>query len=373
MLYAVIMAGGSGTRFWPESRADRPKQLLPMVGGSTLLESTVDRLGDLVPRERLLIATTAELAGAIASQLSFLPREAILAEPCKRDTAPCIGLAAHWVLRQDPDAVMAVMPADHLIEPEEVFRDAIRRAVGLVEESPGRLVTFGIRPNYPAESFGYIERGEVLGGDSGAAPSAAYRVARFHEKPKAAVAEEYFRSGRFYWNSGIFVWRAQTILDAIARYQPALGERLEAIAAAAGSMDFPETLQREFSAAPRVSIDYAVMERAEEVVVIEAPFRWDDLGSWRSLERHGQADAEGNLAGPGRCIAIDAHGCIVRSADPQHLVALLGVGDLVVVTTPDATLVARKQDEESIRRVIAEIEARGWRQYLASPDGSGGD
>ncbi|MFH1919310.1 MAG: sugar phosphate nucleotidyltransferase, partial [Planctomycetota bacterium] len=205
MLHALIMAGGSGTRFWPESRADRPKQLLKMLGDRTMIQTTVDRLGDLVPPERVFVATTERLAGRIAEQLSQLPREAILVEPCKRDTAPCIGLAAARILREDPDATMAVMPADHVIEPEEDFRNAIRFAADLVEKNPQRLVTFGVRPTYPSESFGYIQRRDRLEPDTGAGchalakrghvapnmatqatpchpPPTVYRVEKFHEK-----------------------------------------------------------------------------------------------------------------------------------------------------------------------------------------------
>jgi mannose-1-phosphate guanylyltransferase len=361
------MAGGAGTRFWPESRAARPKQLLPMLTGRSLLEATVGRLGDLVPLPRVRISTTAELAPAIAEHLTQLPREAILVEPCKRDTAPAIGLAAAALVREDPDAVMAILPSDQVIEPEADFRDALRLALELIGEEPARLVTFGIRPVYPAETFGYIERASRLkSAAAGRRPdwAAVYKAQKFHEKPKAEVARRYIRSRRFYWNSGMFVWRAQTILEALGRFQPEIRAGLDRIAQSAGRPDFDETLRREFSALPRISIDYAVMEHAEDVVMIEAPFRWDDLGSWRSLERRAQADESGNLFQAARSAAIDTSGTITRSTDPNHLIALLGVKDLVVVATPDATLVANKADEESIRRLIQQLEERGWREYL---------
>jgi len=365
MLYAVIMAGGAGTRFWPESRARRPKQLLPMLGDRTLLQTTVDRLGDLVPPDRVLVATTAALAGSVAEQLSQLPREAILIEPCKRDTAPCIALAALRIVRADPQAVMAVMPADHVIQPEQEFREAIRLAVALVEERAERFVTFGIRPTYPAETFGYIERGNPLASAAATNASApVYSVRKFHEKPNRQTAEAYLASGGFYWNGGIFVWKAKSILQALARFQPALFSHLQRIAEAVDSQDFDEILRREFAAIEGVSIDYAVMERAEEVVVIEAPFCWDDLGSWRALERHGDLDSDGNLLEGARCVAINTKGTIARSSSPGHLIALVGVKDLVVVVTPDATLVASKAEEESIRKVIAELESRNWREWL---------
>ena len=366
MLYAVIMAGGAGTRLWPESRISRPKQLLKLQGDRTLIQATVDRLGNLVPLERILVATTAELAPRIAEVLPYLPRTAILCEPYPRNTAPCIGLAAIRLLREDPQAVMAVLPADQVIEPAEVFQQAIAAAVALVESDPRRLITFGIPPTYPATTYGYIERGEPLD-EAGGLPSAgprAFWVRRFREKPDLATARQFLAAGTFAWNSGIFVWRAQTILDALVEHQPEIAARLQRIAAAADQPEFPEVLDQEFLAMPKISIDYAVMEKASAVVVIEAPFAWDDVGSWLALERHHSADANGNVVFAERHVELNASGNIVRSMDPQHLVVLAGVRDLVVVVTPDATLVADKRDEASLARITEEIRRRGWTVYL---------
>jgi mannose-1-phosphate guanylyltransferase len=365
MLYAVIMAGGSGTRLWPESRSERPKQLLKVQGERTMLQHAVDRLGDLVPLDRIVIATTERLAGRVHEQVSQLPREAILAEPCPRNTAPCIGLAAARIFRADPDAAMAVMPADQVIEPADRFREAIRLAEALVEEDPRRLITFGVRPTYPAQAFGYIEQGGRLEGLAAArASTGVHRVARFHEKPDAETAARYLTAGNYLWNAGIFVWKARTILDALARYEPDLHGHLQQIAAAADRPDFTEVLQRQFAAMPKISIDYAVMERASEVVVIEAPFAWDDVGSWRALERLRQADDHGNVVDAARHIEIDTTGTVARCQDPNHVVALVGVQDLVVVVTPDATLVAHKDCEELIRQVIERLESCGWNDHL---------
>ena len=361
------MAGGSGTRLWPESRRDRPKQLLNLQGDRTMIQATVDRLGDLVAPEQVLIATTEGLADKIQAQLPELPRGTILCEPQPRNTAPCIGLAAVRIVREDPDAVMAVMPADHVIRPAEVFRDAIRFAAALVEENPDRLITFGIRPSYPSAGFGYIERGEPLEPPGQAPPDQpppAYGVKQFHEKPSLELAGQYVDAGRFYWNAGIFLWKAQTSLDALGRFEPEIFRRLDKIARSAAAPDFAEVLECEFSAMPKISIDYAVMERAEEVAVVEAPFEWDDVGGWRALERLRQVDADGNLLDAPRCVQVGSSGTILRSGDPDHVVALLGVEDLIVIVTPDATLIANKEDDEAIRSVIARLEEQGWQQHL---------
>jgi len=366
MLHAIIMAGGAGTRFWPESRINCPKQLLRMVGRRTMIQATVDRLGELVPAERTYVATTAALVDPIAAELPDLPREAMLVEPCKRDTAPCIGLAAATILRRDPDAVMAVMPADHVIAPDETFQEAIRFAAALVEEDPERLVTFGIRPSYPAESFGYIERAARLASPAAAGETqpAAFEVRRFHEKPKAEVAEKYIASGTFYWNSGIFLWRAATILRAIERFQPTMMDHLARIAEAADTPEADDVLVREFARIKPISIDLGVMEHVSGVVVVEAPFDWDDVGSWRALERLGTTDAHGNLVDAAKHLGLKTTGSIIRARRPDHLVVTMGVDDLIVIVTPDATLVANKRDEESIRQVTRELEERGWTEYL---------
>jgi mannose-1-phosphate guanylyltransferase len=361
MLHAVIMAGGFGTRFWPLSRTQMPKQLLDLTGGRTMIQAAVDRLGDLVPPQRTLVVTNRQLVEPIAAQLPQLPAANIVGEPCKRDTAPCIALAAHLVSHSDPDAVMAVMPADHLISPSEKFREAIAAAVNLVQADPERIVTFGIKPTFPAETFGYIERGAPWG-DKAAAGIAAYRVARFREKPQRDLAEQFVAAGNFYWNSGIFVWKAETILKALARHEPQMAAQLETIGRAIGGPEFADVLQREFTAIQGKSIDYAVMERHTSVAVIEAPFAWDDVGSWQSLARTLGSDASGNTI-VGKHLGIRTSGSIVRTTG-DHLVATLGVSDLIVVHTPDATLVASKHDEEAIRELVKELEKRGWKKHL---------
>jgi mannose-1-phosphate guanylyltransferase len=359
MLHAVIMAGGSGTRFWPASRAATPKQLLNLVGERSMIQATVDRLGSLVPPSGTLIVTNRRLVESIAKQLPHLPAGAVLGEPCKRDTAPCIGLAAIAVSRDDPDATMAVMPADHVISPDEVFQKSLTAAAALVDQQPERIVTFGIPPTYPAESFGYIERGEPLT-ENGGEP--VFRVARFREKPDAATAQQYLDADSYYWNSGIFLWKAKTILDALAEHQPKMFARLQTIAAAWGADEFADVFDREFTAIEGISIDYAVMEHATDIVVVPAPFDWDDLGSWRSLARLRGTDAQGNTLA-GRCLALDTTGTIVRTTE-DHLVATIGLKDCVVVHTPNATLVAAKEDEERVREIVGQLAEQEWEEFL---------
>jgi mannose-1-phosphate guanylyltransferase len=362
MLHAIIMAGGTGTRFWPASTNDTPKQLLRLVGDATMLRQTVDRLGDIVSSDRRMVVTNERLVASVCEQLPELPARAVVGEPCKRDTAPCIGLAALLVSRDDSNATMAVMPADHVIHPAEKFQAAVRQAAELAEESPGRIVTFGIKPTYPAEIFGYIHRGELLGESEAPAEPPTYRVQKFKEKPDAATAKKYVDSGEYYWNSGIFVWKAATILTALKQRQPEMVKHLEAIVTVWDSPQRDAVLAREFAAIKPISIDFAVMEQATNVVVIEAPFEWDDLGGWQSFARLAGTDENGNTI-IGRHVGLGTSGSIVRTGD-EHLVVTLGMKDTIVVHTPNATLVANKHDEEQIRKVVKQLEELGWNEYL---------
>lgn len=358
MLHAVIMAGGSGTRFWPQSRRNRPKQLLRLAGERTMLQDTVARCTPSIPLERTWIVTNHRQAEETARQLPDLPPGDILIEPCGRNTAPCIGLAAIRLLQDDPQAVMLVMPADHVIRPGAVFRAAAERACQMVARDPRQFVLFGIPPTSPATGFGYIERGEPL---SAAGPG-AYQVAAFREKPDRATADEYLASGRFYWNCGIFVWRAAQILHALEEFEPDIHARLMRLAEHLGRPDWDAALRDEFPQMKSISIDFAVLERARNVCVLEAPFEWDDVGSWQSLPRLLGTDADGNTI-DGRFCGVDTQGCTIRSTG-DHLIATAGLEDCIVVHTPDATLVARKGDENAIRRLVQLLEERGDEQFL---------
>jgi mannose-1-phosphate guanylyltransferase len=362
MLHAIVMAGGSGTRFWPASRAALPKQLLPLAGAKTLLEDTVDRLDGLVTPDRVMVVTAGRLLDTVRRQLPQVPDAGLVGEPCKRDTAPCIGLAALLVSRHDPDAIMAVMPSDHVIRPVEGFRAAIRQAAALVEASPGRLVTFGIKPTYPAECFGYVQQGEALPAAEAGGTATVHAVAQFREKPPAAVAKEYLKAGTYLWNGGIFVWKAATILAALAERQPECLAHLRRIADAWDTPARDTVFAEEFAAIKGISIDYAVLEHARDVVVIEAPFTWDDLGGWSAVARQRGEDADGNTI-VGKHLGIESSRTIVHAGD-DHLVVTMGLTDMLVVHTPDATLVAHRAHEEAVRKVVAELEKRGWTEFL---------
>ncbi|MCA9066494.1 MAG: mannose-1-phosphate guanylyltransferase [Planctomycetaceae bacterium] len=356
MLHAVIMAGGSGTRFWPQSRQNLPKQLLKLAGDRTMIQQTVDRCAGWVSSAQTWVVTNAVQAPLTAQQLPDVPVENILVEPAARNTAPCVGLAAIRILQQDPDGIMFVLPADHVIQPVDAFQAAGRAATELVRQNPDRLILFGVTPSFPSTGYGYIERSELL---TSSAPH-AFSVKSFREKPARDVAEQYLRAGTFYWNCGIFCWRAQTIVDLLRQYEPEIYDRLQKIAD--GYRTGNDVLETEFPQMKSISIDYAVLERARDVVVIEAPFDWDDVGSWLAVPRLTGTDADGNTI-DGLHVGCETRNCIVRT-NAEHLVATLGVDDLIIVHTDDATLVARRDDSERIKEILSQLESRGLSAWM---------
>jgi mannose-1-phosphate guanylyltransferase len=358
MLHAIIMAGGSGTRFWPKSRRNRPKQSLRLFGDGTMLQQTVERIAPLVPVARILIITGADQAEGVREQLPDLPAANVVAEPCPRDTAACVGLAAKLVARSDPEGTMIVMPADHVIEPGALFRKTARAAVAVIDADPTAFVTFGIKPTRPETGYGYIERGESLGAIDGIALN---RVVQFREKPNRATAEQFLAEGRFAWNSGIFVWRARTILDALAEHRPALAAALDRVGAALGSADEAATIAREYPLMERVPIDKAVMEQARNVRVLEVLYDWNDVGDWRALTALVPPDPHGNTI-QGNVLACDTRGSIIVADD--GLIATLGVDDLVIVQSGGATLVARKQQLDQLKSVVEGLDRSGHGAYL---------
>lgn len=359
MLFAIIMAGGSGTRFWPKSRRDRPKQLLRLRGDATMLQETVARIAPMVPPDRVLIVTGADQAEAVRGQLPDLPPENVIAEPCPRDTAPCVGLAARIVARRDPDATMIVMPADHVIQPNLSFLNTIKAALAVIEADPSSLVTFGVKPTRPETGYGYIERGEPLQTIDGVA---AHRVLQFREKPDRQTAERFLASGTFAWNSGIFLWRAQTILDEIQRHQPQLAESLARVGAAWETPEWTEVLNREFPQMERTPIDRAVMEKAANVKVLEVHYDWNDVGDWRALQALIPPDEAGNTV-QGNVLASETTNSIIVS-DDDGLIATLGLDDVVIVQSGKATLVARKDQLDKLKALVESLGERGLGAYL---------
>jgi mannose-1-phosphate guanylyltransferase len=371
MLHAVILAGGSGTRLWPESRQSLAKQFLTFEADRTMIKSTAHRLSSLVPIERIWTLTGQSMVELVKKSLPDLPQEHILAEPAARNTAPCIGWAAVKLIKDDPESTMIVLPSDHVIQPESVFCDTLRFAVDLVEESPKRLVTLGIKPTFPSTSYGYIQRNRNSPLDSIVTEkwkelTTAFDVIRFHEKPLLEKASEFLKSGNFGWNAGIFVWKSKTILELLRHFEPEIGLELDRIAQSVGTNDEVRVTNQSFLRMKKISIDFAVMERAETIIMLEAAFSWDDVGTWSSLDRlyTDQRDTEGNLAVGVKLLAVDSTDCIVRGNDPNHLFSLLGMKDIIVIQTPDATLIARKDKEESVRNVIEELKKRNWNEYL---------
>ena len=359
MLHAIIMAGGSGTRFWPKSRRDRPKQLLHLTGESTMLQQTVARIEHLVPPDRVMVITGSDQAEATRAQLPDLPAANIIAEPCPRDTAPCVGLAAGLVSRKDRDGTMIVMPADHVIEPVEAFRASVRAAVSVIDDDPTTLVTFGITPDRPETGYGYIERGALL---ERREDIPVYRVVQFREKPDRATAEKFLASGSFLWNSGIFIWRARTILDELRAHRPRLADDLEPILRAMGTPDEPEALVEHFPRLERIPIDKAVMEHARNVRVLEVPYNWSDVGDWRAVASLLERDESGNSI-QGHVVVRDTTNSIIIS-DDGGLVATLGVDDLVVVHSGKATLVARKDQLDKLKALVEGLAEAGYGVHL---------
>ncbi len=358
MRYVVIMAGGSGTRLWPLSRQGRPKQLLELFDGHSLLRQAYDRVLDVVPTGNVLVCTGRAYAADVARQLPGLAKENILGEPKGRDSLNAVAWSAAELAHRDPDAVVAMVTADQVIQPVDEFQRALGVAFDVAESVPGALVTLGVVPDSPHVGYGYLHRGEVLEGFPG-----VYRIAEFREKPSLEVAERYLESGEYWWNAGMFVWRAATLLDQLEQLQPETAVIVREIAA------HPERLDHLFPTLKKISVDYAVMEPASvgktDATVVGVPLNvdWKDVGGFASLAQLFSTDENGNVVN-GRTVTLDSSGCVlINELGPDHVITTIGMTDSLIVATPSATLVAQLSDSERVKELVALVRARAGAEF----------
>ncbi len=344
--YALILAGGSGTRFWPLSRNSKPKQLLDLFGTGTLLEQTIHRLDGLVPLENILILTNELQVDAVRALATMLPPENIFAEPAKRDTAPAVALGIGLVAARNPEAVMMVLPSDQLIQDTVAYQAVMRDALATAEKSTG-LVTIGIRPTWACPSYGYIERGEHASINGLQFDHPPVEVKRFREKPDPELAAEFLAQGHFSWNAGMFVWSLPVVIQQLASHTPQLADFIGELR---HSTDLKATVAAQFPKLSPISIDYALMEKADRVLNIEATFDWDDVGSWVSIAKYLEKYGDENRANE-PITEIDSENNIVFNARPGCRIALLGVDDLIIVQNPDALLIANRHQADAIKKL----------------------
>jgi len=364
MRFALILAGGSGVRLWPVSRKSTPKQLLPVIDGKSLLRLAWERLDGLTPCSHRLVCASEQHRRRILEALPDLSGDRFLGEPVGRDTLNAVGFGAAIIAREDPEAVIAVLTADHIIRPVETFRRVLARGFEVVERSPQTLVTFGIAPDHPATGYGYLELGSELEPE-------VWVVNQFREKPDAATARRFFEAGpqRYLWNSGMFVWRARTLLDCIRRYAPESFQGLSEIAAAWETSERDKLLGEIYPTLPKISVDFAVMEPASRdpavrVAAVAMPLEWLDIGSWPAFAKTCRKDEKGNALAAARHVLEDTCGVLVVSTDPQHLISTIGCRDLIIVHTPDATLICRADQAEAVKKLQQEVARLYGDEYL---------
>jgi mannose-1-phosphate guanylyltransferase len=348
--FVVIMAGGRGERFWPQSRLTRPKHLLPIVGDSAMLAQTVDRLDGLVPKENIFVITNVEQRDAVLESCPTLLPIRVIGEPVGRDTAAAVGLAALLVSHEDENAAFALLPADHVINNSEGFRSVLNSSFEAAEKNDC-LVTIGIKPTFPSTGYGYLSRGEEVEIATGRSVS---KVDRFVEKPDLETAEKYLSESSYFWNAGMFVWRPKVILSAIAKHVPGLSGGLDLLRenwSKNGSLI--EAMEKVYPKLEKISVDFAVMEKADGVVMLESDFDWDDVGEWPAIERHYPADESGNVF-KGDGVAVDSTDNL-SFAEDGHCITLLGVKDLIVVQSGDATMVCHKDRAQEVKALAQQV------------------
>lgn len=358
MITALIMAGGEGTRFWPLSRSNRPKQFLKLTDDQkTMLQSTVDRIKGLVPPEQIFIATNENYREAIEKQLPEVPEENIIIEPYKRDTAPSIGLASLYIERKYPGSTMIVLPADHLVKDKDRFLNILQKAV-MTAAVGSNLVTIGIKPTHPETGYGYIHYGNLLHTID---KDKVYEVREFTEKPDLETAKSFLEAGTYLWNSGMFVWKVETIQEKIKKHMPDLYQAMERIRQAIGSDLEEKVIKKEFEELKGISIDYGIMEKASDIYVIPGDFGWDDLGSWPVLERVKRVDKDGNIV-LGKHYGIDTKNSIIHSED--KVVTTIGIENVVIVSTEDAILICDKKRAQEVKKIREILHKNGMEECL---------
>jgi len=353
-MYALIMAGGTGTRLWPRSRSSHPKQFLPLLGEQTMLQETVERIQPLVAPDHILIATGRDYLALAAEQLPHVPHDNLIGEPSGKGSAPCIGLGALAMLRDDPQALMVVLSSDHQIQKADVFRTALQGAAELAEQ--GYLVTLGIQPTEAHTGYGYIHRQKSLGQVNG---FEAYEVERFVEKPDRATAEQYLRTGEYSWNAGIFIWRADAILAAFAKHLPKLHAQLTAIDTAGGPSD-PAAFGEIWSAIENITIDYGIMERAERVAIIPVDIGWSDVGDWDTLTA---LSSNGDNVIQAQHVGVDTTNTLIYS-DNDRLIATVGLENFLVIDTGDALMIAPRNRAQDVKKIVDELKRQGRTDVL---------
>ncbi len=359
--YAVILAGGIGSRFWPMSRQDHPKQFLRVFGNETLIQGTFGRLQGLIPSDHVYIVTNDRYVTRTHEQLPAIPSDHILAEPMGKNTAPAIMYAAVKLHALDPEAIMIVLPADHVIRNIRRFHEVLRVAIEAAHE-PDALVTIGIKPTHPETGYGYIQFDGHIDEIDVETPR-VYHVKAFAEKPNLETAERFIAAGDFLWNSGMFVWRVDSILHAIQKYLPELYRAFEPLMEAVGTDRENELLKQAYEQAPKISIDYGVMERAEKVYVVPGDFGWSDVGDWRAVYELSEKDELGNAL-KANAVALNTARCLVESTSSERLIALVGVRDLVVVDTDDALLVCHRDAAQDVKKVVDYLHAHQMTRYI---------
>jgi mannose-1-phosphate guanylyltransferase len=356
MAYALIMAGGTGTRLWPLSRSNRPKQALQLVGERTMFQHSVDRLGPLFKPEEIFVVTRSEHAPILAAQSPEIPQANFIIEPEGRGTAPAIALGAIHLHRLDPNATMVVVTADHFISEKGRFQQALRAAILAAEK--GHLVTLGISPSSPSTGFGYVQQGQAMGSLE---ELPFFQVERFTEKPNQETARQMVQSGNYSWNSGMFIWRLDRIMDEFARQMPEFYAQLSQVEKTLGTPEYESTIQHVWPRVAKQTIDYGIMEGARDVVVFPVSIGWSDIGSWASLLELLPKDAQGNI-NIGPTLQIDTHDSLVFGS--RRLIATIGVEDMVIVDTEDALLICPKEREQDVREIVKRLTSAGQEQWL---------